>query len=183
MKFAAVWANIANQNVLLRLVIACLSLVLITLSIVTTKLAMKEPLVIERECQTHVRPHAGSIQSPEEIKAFVREVVESRFTSGVAPRSEWMAPDQMRQRKMEQEELEKKRLSQKVIIDIVDVSKSGIRVGGDRMLSVGRIRSAFPFLMDVTIETTSRSAANPYGLVLARIQPVMDAQKSGGANE
>ena len=111
MKFAAVWADIANQNVLLRLVIASLSLVLITLSIVTTKLAMKEPLVIERECQTHLRPQAGSMQSPEEIKAFVREVVESRFTSGVSPRSEWMVPDQVRQRKMEQEELEKKRLS------------------------------------------------------------------------
>lgn len=183
MKFAAVWADIANQNLLLRFVIATLSLVVITLSVISTKLAMKEPVVIERACQTMERLSANASQSPEEIKSFVNEVLISRFNSGVAPRVAWMAPDQARQRKMEQDELEKRRLAQKVVIETVEVNKSGVRVVGDRILSIGKVRSAFPFVMDVALETTARSGANPYGLVLTRVQPVADSPKVGGEHE
>ena len=183
MKFAAVWADIANQNLLLRFVIATLSLVVITLSVISTKLAVKEPVVIERACQTSERLPASASQSAEEIKGFVNEVLVSRFNSGVAPRMAWMAPDQARQRKTEQDELDKRRLAQKVVIESVEVSKSGIRVVGDRILSIGKVRSAFPFVMDVTLETTARSGANPYGLVLTRVQPVADSPKTGGEHD
>ena len=183
MKFAAVWADIANQNLLLRFVIATLSLVVITLSVISTKLAMKEPVVIERACQTMERLPANASLSPEEIKSFVYEVLIGRFNSGVAPRIAWMAPDQARQRKTEQDELEKRRLAQKVVIDAVEVNKSGVRVVGDRILSIGKVRSAFPFVMDITLETTARSGANPYGLVLTRVQPVGDSPKTGGEHE
>jgi hypothetical protein len=183
MKFAAVWADIANQNLLLRFVIATLSLVVITLSVLSTKLALKEPVVIERACQTSERLPANASQSAEEIKGFVKEVLLSRFNSGAAPLMAWMAPDQARQRKIEQDELEKRRLAQKIVIEEVEVTKSGIRAIGDRILSIGKVRSAFPFVMDVTLETTARSGANPYGLVLTRVQPVADSPKAGGEHD
>jgi hypothetical protein len=183
MKFAAVWAEIANQNLLLCFVIATLCLVVITLSVISTNLAMKEPVVIERGCQTMERLPANTSQSPEEIKSYVNEVRINRFNSGVTPRIAWMAPDQARQRKIEHDELEKRRLAQKVVIETVEVNKSGIRVVGDRILSIGKIRSAFPFVMDVALETTARSGANPYGLVLTRVQPVADSPKVGGEHE
>jgi hypothetical protein len=183
MKFAAVWADIANQNLLLRFVIATLSLVVITLSVISTKLALKEPIIIERACQTLERLPANAPQTADEIKSFVNEAVISRFNSGVTPRIAWMAPDQARQRKMEQDELEKRRLSQKIVIESVEVNKSGVRVVGDRILSIGKVRSAFPFVMDVRLETMARSGANPYGLVLTRVQPVADSPKTGGEHE
>lgn len=183
MKFAAVWADIANQNLLLRFVIVSLSLVVITLSVISTKLSLKEPVVIERACQTIERLTASASQSPEEIKGFVNEVLVSRFNSGGFPRLEWMSPDQSRQRKSEQDELDKRRLSQKVVIESVEMNKSGIRVFGDRILSIGKVRSAFPFVMDVSIETTARSGANPYGLVLTKVQPVADSPKAGGEHD
>jgi hypothetical protein len=183
MKFAAVWAEIANQNLMMRFVIATLGMVVITLSVISTKLALKEPIIIERACQTMERLPASASQSAEEIKSFVNEVLVSRFNSGVASRIAWMAPDQARQRKTEQDELDKRRLAQKVVIESVEVNKAGVRVVGDRILSIGKVRSAFPFVMDITLETTARSGANPYGLVLTRVQPVADSPKVGGEHE
>lgn len=183
MKFAAVWAEIANQNLLMRFVIATLSVVVITLAVISTKLALKEPIIIERACQTVERIPANASQTADEIKGFVKEALISRFSSGVTPRIAWMAPDQARQRKIEQDELDKRRFSQKIVIESVEVTKSGVRVVGDRILSIGKVRSAFPFVMDVTLETTARSGANPYGLVLTRVQPVADGPKAGGEHE
>lgn len=173
MKFASLWAEIAHQNIVLRLSILGLSLVVICFGIALAKLSLRDPLVIERPCtspstESVAKSRASEPQTNEEIKVFITEAISMRFDSNAHFKNSWFSDDQIKQRKSEQEDLEKKKLAQKVFVESIDVTSAGFRVTVDRLLSVGKIRSAVAVTMDLKLERTPRTASNPYGLVLTK---------------
>jgi hypothetical protein len=178
MRFPTAWADIASQNVTLKGVIAALSVSLITVATVAAKLGLKDPLVIERGCVSQTAKVVLAKTTDDEVKAFLKEVLPMRFTTSVQPRAAYFAPAQLKARTSEQDDLGKKGMRQTVIVNSITIRGDSVRVDTDRIIAVDKIRSAFPFPLDVSLSKTSRAEDNPYGLVLTKITPA--GEKDGG---
>jgi hypothetical protein len=70
-------------------------------------------------------------------------------------------------------------MRQRVLVNAVTKNGDSLIVDADRIISVGSIRSAFPFPLIANISIVTRSQSNPYGLVLVRALP----QNLGGTND
>jgi hypothetical protein len=169
MRFSLAWADVANQNVVLRLALMSLSGALVIALVVITAIASKDPLVIERQCYARtVSPQSAWSNTPGEIEGFIREAVSARFDSDSSLGNDYLALEELRNRDGEQTELKRRDIKQKIIVNSVSKSQSGILVDADRLLSVGAIRSAFSFPLSIQIQNQTRSANNPYGLVVVK---------------
>lgn len=172
MRFSAAWSDIASQNVLLKMALVALSLGLVAVSVIATKLSLQEALVVERGCHSKTLAKASAQVTEDEIKAFVAEVLPQRFSSETRPNAAHLSPAQLKQRLSEQEEFAKQGLKQTFIVGSVGVNGESVRVEADRLIAAGKIRSAFPVVLDVSVAQTVRSEANPSGLVLTKASPL-----------
>jgi hypothetical protein len=64
------------------------------------------------------------------------------------------------------------------LANAVTVSGDAIRVDADRLISIDKIRSAFPLMLEVSVSRTARTEDNPYGLLLTKVATV-DAKEGG----
>jgi len=172
MKFTVAWANTLSQNMTLRLAVIALSLCSLFFSVVAAKLALKKPLLIERGCYSSVPSLADTKHTQTEIDAFIRVAVAKRFDSGATQVSFFISEEEENFWKKEQEDLSKKEMSQKVIVNTVKVDGPHFLVDADRLISVGKIRSALPFLLKTELSSIPRSEGNPYGLILNRVSQI-----------
>ena len=182
MRFASAWAEVISQNNVLRVAIIALSVAVMLLSVVAGKVALRAPLVIERGCTSGVAKASDVADvSPNsvELHAFVTSALPMRFDSTARVEAAWIDPAQLKSRDIEQEDLKKKKLSQRIAIESVSVAGNKITVRADRIIAIGKVRSAFPVILDVRIERTRRSAMNPYGLVFTGF----DANDANDAND
>lgn len=179
MKFTHAWAAISAQNVTLKAGLFALGFCTLTLTVTTMRLALKDPLVIERGCASRALAAAGGNQrSAAEVEAFVREAIAERFNSDSTPAPGFLSAEEEGQRTAEQKELSARGMSQRVVVNAVKPSGDTATVDTDRIISVGSIRSAFSFPLIIILASTTRSESNPYGLVLTKIsQPKMDISK------
>ncbi|MGK5085322.1 hypothetical protein WDW37_18710 [Bdellovibrionota bacterium FG-1] len=179
MKFTHAWAATSAQNVTLKVGLVALGICTLALTITTARLALKEPLVIERGCLSRtVSLTPGNQHSATEIETFVREAITQRFNSDWAPQPGFLSPDEEAQRLAEQKELSARGMTQKVIVNGVKSSNDTVTLDADRLISVGSIRSAFLFSLTLTLASTPRSESNPYGLMLIKIsQPKGEVSK------
>ena len=76
------------------------------------------------------------------------------------------------------DDLKKKGMRQTLIVNSVTVNGDTIRVDADRLISVDKIRSAFPLMLEASVSRTTRTEDNPYGLLLTKVAPV-DAKEGG----
>lgn len=171
MKFIDAWDSIAKENKLLKLLVLGLSLVSIFLCVVILKTVTKDPLLIERGCFSKAVENSGTTVTDEEIKSFLKEALESRFSS-LAVNTALLTTKQKEIRTREQKELSSRNMRQLIFVQNVLISKDKIEVEADRMISVGEIRSAFSFSLTVKIERSDRTFDNPYGLVLSEVEPL-----------
>ena len=74
----------------------------------------------------------------------------------------------------EQDELSKKGVVQRVFVNNIKIDASNAVIDADRVLSVGKVRSALVFPLKVVIGSTSRTESNPYGLILRKVSQVQD---------
>ncbi len=82
------------------------------------------------------------------------------------------------QRARDQKALSARGMTQKVIVNNVKAVGDAAQVEADRLISVGPIRSAFPFPLALVLNTTPRSEGNPYGLLLLSVkQPKTEGSK------
>lgn len=172
MRFPAAWSEIASENSTLKIVIIALSVGVVSLATVTARLALKEPVVIERGGVVRVAERGTDKVSELEIKMFLKEVIPQRFNTVDLPKTAYFDPSQLKARKIEQDELKKKNMRQTLLISSIEIKGDVINIEADRLIAVEKIRSAFIVSFDVAVAQTQRSAENPYGLVLVKALPI-----------
>ena len=64
----------------------------------------------------------------------------------------------------------KKGMDQRVLVTTIKKEKEGFSVEADRVLAIGKIRSALFLPLTVDLSSVSRTASNPYGLILKRVR-------------
>lgn len=167
MRFTEFWAEILSQNNALKWGLVSVSIISIALATGLISVATKEPLIIERACYDKAMvPTASAKQTDEEVERFVRVVLSKRFDTDAMDAQVFLAADEYVTRQKEVEEFSKKGMSQRVIVNAVKVGEKSVTVDADRILSIGKIRSALPLPLTLKLKTTDRSNGNPYGLIL-----------------
>jgi hypothetical protein len=169
MKFTEAWADVAQKNTIFKIVIAALSLCCLVFAITTTRLALRDPLVIERGCFTKIANKGSQDRAASEVDAFLSEAISRRFNTGSVPSGVFLSPEEELGRRKDQETLAGQGMSQRVLLNSAKVDGNQVSLDCDRIISVGAVRSAFTFPLKATIATVNRTEANPYGLVLMNI--------------
>ena len=172
MKFSVAWADVLRENLSLRTALVCLTAVTLLLGIVSMRLALKAPLVIERGCQTEALQLGESSRTEEEIRRFVMMSLPVRFNTVTADSKTYLSDQEFHNRLAEQQDLEKKNIRQTVLINTVEIKEGSISAEMDLIVSIGKIRSVFPFAVKAAVSTVPRSQTNPYGLLLSNASPV-----------
>ena len=180
MKFTSAWANVLSQNVTLRLVVLLLAFCSLFFCISTIRLAVRDPLVVERACYSKVLQPVDPKHTDREVEAFLREAVPARFNSETTKALFLLSDEELAFRKREQDDLYKKEMRQKVIVNSVKMDGPRFTLDTDRMISIGKIRSALPFPLNIELSSTTRTEGNPYGLILKRVSQPND---EGSKNE
>jgi hypothetical protein len=180
MRFSMAWADVAKQNNVLRIALIGVTFVSVVVLMIALKFAFKEPLVIERGCFSTVSATHSQVQTPQEVEAFLSEAIGQRFNTGAAVVTDYFALEELKARDSEQTELARREIRQKVVVNSVRKQGDGFLVDADRILSFGRIRSAFQMPMTVTIAKATRTSGNPYGLVVLRVAPIKTEDKKDG---
>lgn len=180
MRFSMAWADVAKQNNVLRFAVIGVTFICVVILMIGLKFAFREPLVIERGCFSTVAPMQSQAQTPQEIESFLKETVTERFNSDAVVVSDYFALEELKARDSEQTELARREIKQKVVVNAITKQGDGYLVDADRILSVGKIRSAFQIPMIVTIAKATRTSGNPYGLVVLRVAPIKTEDKKDG---
>ena len=169
MKWTVAWAEIASQNVILKVVISVLSGATAILSVALVQVAMKDPIVVERSSVSKLLPKVSTERTESETKAFVEEALRQRFDSDGILIPGWLSSSEERLRGQEMENVKNSGLRQKIIVNEIKIEKDRITADVDRVMTAGPVRSAFPFPLIVRLSTVSRIPGNPYGLQLVNI--------------
>lgn len=184
MRFTEAWSKVLSQNVVLRFVILCLSVTVIGLLVVLTKVSLRDPIVIERACASQTLEPVSTDRTRAEISAFIRESLAQRFDTNSVPLDGFLSQEEMQFREQEQRGLKEKEMKQRILINQVEkISGAEITVDADRILSIGPVRSALPFSLKLTVSSIVRSRGNPYGLKLVQVKPLEKAQDGERKNE
>jgi len=174
MRFTTAWANVSIQNVTLKTVAISLSVCVLILSVIAVKLALKDPIVIDRACYSKTLQISNGKHTKDEIDSFLKEALSMRFDSSVTVKPGFLLPPEESVRIKEQTELSQRQMIQRVIFNSSVVKDSVVIVDADRLISVGKVRSAFPIKIQATLLDTTRTESNPYGLVLGTLSPVSE---------
>jgi hypothetical protein len=176
-RFTELWAEVLSQNNSLKWATLSLSVLSVALTSCLLSLAMKEPLVFERECLSRAVPLVSASPSNAEIERFVRLAMEKRFNTYALDVPIFLSASELDVRNREVDELTKKGMAQKILVNSVKIEKDKISVDADRILSVAKIRSALPLPVTVKIKQTDRSNGNPFGLVLSDVSMISTEEK------
>ena len=171
MRFPVAWAGIATQNVTLRVVIFLLSFCLVSSFLTSMKLALKDPLIVERGCYSKSVSQAPIKPTQIEIEGFLREALAMRFNTDATVKNDFIAISEISFREKEQDELRQREIRQTIIVNSVAVNNDVATIDSDRLISLGKIKSAIPFPLKVQISYSTRTEANPYGLILTKVTP------------
>lgn len=169
MRFTAAWSQTLAQNVTLRVLLVALSITTLFLAASTVRLAVREPLIVERGCVSVTAKTGPAKHSNEEIDAFVRQALPKRFDSKGVETQLVLSAEEYGFRLKEQQELKSRGINQRVVVNEVSVDGPTVKVDADRILTATNLRSAVAFPVTVELTQTDRTAANPYGLILARV--------------
>lgn len=177
MRFTELWAEVLSQNNSLKWATLSLSVLSVALASCLLSLAMKEPLVFERECFSKAVTLVSASPSNAEIERFVRLAMEKRFNTDALDVQVFLSASELDVRNREIDELTKKGMFQKVLVNSVRIEKDKITVDSDRIISVAKVRSALPLPVTVKIKSTDRSNGNPFGLVLSDVTLISSEEK------
>src|SRR3954471_22887364 len=102
MRLITAWTDVLNQDLTLRIVILLMSACTFLFAVTTLRLALRDPLVIERECLTVARAHSSAKHTAGEIESFIRVSIPKRFDSDALDVSEMLSPQEKAYRDREQ---------------------------------------------------------------------------------
>ncbi len=186
MKFTHAWANIAKENLNLKAALFITSACVLFLGFATTRLALKDPLIIERSCYSKNIQAARAEPSLEEMNTFIHIALKQRFNTNEEAIEGYLSLDERKNKKSEQLLLSKKSISQFLIVRNINYVEGKTLVEADRLYSVQNVRSSFPIKLSIKLESKARTATNPYGLILVKTQEMKgrskDAKKQTRSN-
>lgn len=177
MRMPLAWANTVAQNVTLKAALLVLCLVAVSLALATAKLAIRQPIIIERGCISSVVDSSSTEHSATEIESFMKEALRQRFNSDAVPVPDYLSSEEILSREQEQKELSSRSMNQTVIVRGIKIDGNTTTIDTDRVIAVAQIRSAFVFPITATIKSTTRTQNNPYGLQIVRLTPPKTEQK------
>jgi len=162
----------------LKLAVLCLSITSLTFAIFLALDVSKEPIVVERACETKLVELGSASQTKDEIESFVKDAVALRFDSQIGKDpAAFMVQDLLVSRAKEQDELKKSSIDQRIIVRSVTLDGDHFVVEADRLIAVGKVRSALPTTLTAKISSKGRSLTNPYGLVLTAVDQKPEEKK------
>ena len=170
MRFPVAWAGIASQNVSLKVSTLLLAFTTVILGICLSRFALKPALVIERGCHSKVIPLASPERTEQEIQNFLRKAIAQRFDSDYLGNRSYLSSAEQATREKERVELDQGNMKQRVIVNDVKLKEGQAMIDTDRLISVGKIRSAFRFSLIAILESVPQTESNPYGLVLTSVE-------------
>jgi hypothetical protein len=176
MRFTVAWANVQNQNITLRLCLLLTSICALLFCITTVRLSLKTPLLIERECFSKAIGNIPSQTTSADIEAFVKVALSKRFDSDAADIKSFLSDEEWNFRLKEQAELKSKSINQRVFVNFVKVDGNNISVDADRFISIEKVKTVTPFVLAITLSKDSRTASNPYGLILEKISEIKNKE-------
>ncbi|GIL18751.1 MAG: hypothetical protein BroJett040_25020 [Oligoflexia bacterium] len=177
MKFQTAWDSLEKENRNLKILTIALCTLAIFLTVAVTSTATKEPLIVERGCYSKTAKTAESAKPTEqEIVIFVEKALAARFNTD-PENLDYLAFKQRAFRDKEQSELTKQKMTQRVIANEIKITKEAIFINADRLISVQNFRSVLRFPLKVSLESTERTDANPYGLLLSDVNPIEEEKK------
>lgn len=131
--------------------------------------ATKDPIIVDRSSGLSIV--AQNSDSPDfEIENFLEAALSARFNTKTKASLAFLSPELEKAREIDMREFAEKNVSQHVYFKSVTKDKNLYLVDTDRVLAVGKLRSALSFPLKVYIEKTSRSETNPYGLKLIKAE-------------
>ena len=181
MKFTKAWANVAQQNGVLRIAILTVCLASMISLLILLKFALKAPLIIDRGCASRaIQTDSDQAPTEAEIHTFIRQVLPQRFDTKSIANPDLFSLEEMQNRELEQKQLSSHEVRQTILVNSITGTGDTYVVDTDRILAMGDLRSALRFPLKVKIGQTQRSQADPYGLVLLNVSK---PKSKGGANE
>lgn len=177
MKFTVAWNEVLSQNNTLKIILITLTVSTLILCVTTVRLAVRDPLLVERSCLSRTLNAVKTAQTAEEIENFVKETISTRFDSNVVDAKVFLGEEEYAYRLKEQDDLKRKGMTQKIYPSFVKANNKEVLVEADRILTVGTLRSNVPFSLSVQVTATARSTANPYGLIIQRVSQVTKESK------
>ena len=181
MRYSDAWAKLARTNLTYKTVSIILGAVSIFLSMSVLKLALREPIVVERQWDSNhlikVRPQP----SEKEIKEFLYKSLPQRFNTETAIDEGYLSPEEIRIKRKEQKELASRSFSQSVVIQKIEISEkeNKIKAWLIRLVFVKSIISPIPFEIEITLESKTRNILNPYGLILSKTSLIVNPKQGG----
>lgn len=176
MKFTTAWAKTAAQNVTLKVATVILGTVTVSQLSVITGLSMKEPLIIERGCYSKTVAAKSADPTQDEIKSFLGEAIPMRFDSNGYIKDGFLAIEETIARERELATLKARQMIQRVLISEIKIEGKDIQVSTDRLVSIGKVKSALTLNLKVKVEQTNRTESNPYGLIVSSISQIEDKE-------
>lgn len=178
MKFSHSIAKDAFERSVMKLAVICLSILSLAFGILLSFNLAKDPILVERACETRLLETASASQSKEEIETFIKEAVALRFDSIVTrDPSAYMVQDLFVARAKEQSDLKKGGINQRLIVRSVRLDGDHFLIDSDRVVAIGKARSAIPTTLVAKVSSKGRSLTNPYGLVLTSIDQIKVEEK------
>ena len=176
MKFTTAWAKTAAQNVTLKVATVVLAIVAVVQLFVISGLATRDLPVIERGCFSRPLQTKPIDPSKTETEAFLIEALPMRFDSNGYLKEGFLSLEETVSREKEQTTLNQRQILQKIIIQDVKIDGKDILVTADRLLSVGKIKSAISFNIKVVVQQSNRTESNPYGLIISSVSQIEDKE-------
>lgn len=181
MRITTAWAESLSQNLTLRFALLCLSVAFVFSALGNFIFFSQEPLVIDRGCADTPVHFADKKHTLAEIKAFLHIAIPMRFDTQSEVKNDYLSEQEIKNRISEQAKLKKQDIRQSVIIESVDV-ENGLAFA-DRIVRVGEVRSALSLQLQYIVNRTPRTRNNPYGLVLAQVEPYKPDSKKNHINK
>ncbi len=139
--------------------------------------SMKDPIVIERGCDSKIAEIQSANQTKVEIENFIKIALSARFDSILKNDPAIYLTENLQTARMkEQLELKNKSIDQRVIVRSVKFEQDKYLIEADRLINIGKIRTAVPLDLTVNISSKVRSVSNPYGLILTMVDQIKDEQ-------
>lgn len=178
MRFSFSQTKDAFERSTLKLAVFCLSVLTLTFSILLAVDFTKEPIVVERSCETSLAKVSAGTQSKDEVMNFVRLALRERFDSTVEyDPAVYLSQELLVVRNREQDELKRSGIDQRMIVREVFVDGDHFTADVDRIVAVGKVRSAIPMKLSLQVLSKVRSLTNPYGLIISSLSEIKEDAK------
>ncbi len=163
------------QKSSLQIALTLMSIVASVFGIMNVFSSMKDPIIIERGCDSKLADIQSSSQTKEEIENFIKTALSVRFDSVVKYDPAIFLTEGLQiVRTKEQFELKSKNIDQRVIVRSVKFEQDKYFVEADRLIGIGKVRTAVPLNLSLLISSKIRSISNPYGLILTLVDQIKD---------